>query len=52
MSKSKAFSSSQLTPFEEEVIRLLTETNLILKFNNALLENINENVRSIKANTS
>ena len=44
--------SDGLTTFEEEIIRLLKETNLILRFNNALLENINENVRRIKTNTT
>ena len=44
--------SGRLDTLEEEIVRLLKENNRILKINTTLLENINENVRRIKTNTS
>jgi hypothetical protein len=43
---------AQLTPFEQEVIRLLSENNSLLKQNYQLLVRIEDNVRRIKSNTS
>ena len=44
--------SGRLDTLEEEIVRLLKENNRILKINTTLLENINENLRRIKTNTS
>jgi hypothetical protein len=52
LGKSDVTSSNGLFSLEEEIIRLLKENNQIQKAQLALLENINENVRRIKANTS
>ncbi|MEW6604889.1 MAG: hypothetical protein AB1351_09425 [Thermoproteota archaeon] len=38
--------------FQNEIIRLLTENNAIMKSNYTILQSLNENVRKILVNTN
>jgi hypothetical protein len=42
----------KMTPFEQEVIRLLTENNRLLNENHKLLVSLDETAKKIKANTN